>query len=100
MAGWRLLSRKKNLFYCPELVDHYSVTPLHHYYGPLRFPPIQLTGLLIPRLPPGYKPQIDGPLRFLVLSFAARCPLPPRWADPLPLPITSRIVLASSSLED
>jgi hypothetical protein len=77
-----------------------GVTPLPHYYGPLRFPPIQLTELWIPRLPPGYKPQIDGPLRFLVLSFAARCPLPPRWADPLLLLITSRIVLASSSLAD
>ncbi len=29
-----------------------------------------------------------------------RCPLPPLWADPLLLRITSRLVLASSSLAD
>jgi len=77
-----------------------GVTPLLRYYGPLRIPPIQLTGLWIPLPPPGYKPQTDGPLRFLVLSFAARCPLPPRWADPLLVLIASRIVLASSSSGD
>jgi len=42
-----------------------GVTPLPRYYGPLRLPPTQLTGLWIPLPPPGYKPQIDGPLRFL-----------------------------------
>jgi len=77
-----------------------GVTPFPRYYGPLRIPPIQLTGLWIPLPPPGYKPQTDGPLRFLGLSFAARCPLPPRWADPLLVLIASRIVLASSSSGD
>ena len=77
-----------------------GVTPLPHYYGPLRLPIRQLTGLWIPLLPPGYKPQPIGSPRFLDLSFVARRPLPPRWAVPLRLLVASRNVLASSSLAD
>jgi len=77
-----------------------GVTPLLRYYGPLRLPTHPHTGLLIPLLPPGYKPQPAGPLRFLDLSFATRHPLSPRWADPLHLLVTSRNVLASSYLTD
>jgi len=77
-----------------------GVTPLPHYYGPLRLPTNQLTELCIALLPPGYEPQPVGPLRFLDLSFATRHPLPPRWADPLHLLVASRGVLASSLSTD
>jgi len=77
-----------------------GVTPLLRYYGPLRLPTYQLTGLLIPPWLPGYKPQPAGPLRFLDLSFATRHPLSPRWVDPLHLLVASWDVLASSYLTD
>ena len=77
-----------------------GVTPLPRYYGPLRLPTNQHTGLWIPLLPPGYEPQLIGSLRFLDLSFATRHPLPPRWVDPLHLLVASRDVLASSYLTD
>jgi len=77
-----------------------GITPLPCYYGPLRLPTNPLTGLWIPLLPPGYEPQPAGPLRFLYLSFAARCPLSPRWVVPLHLLIASRGVLASSIPKD
>ncbi len=77
-----------------------GVTPLPRYYGPLRLPTNQHTGLCLPLLPPGYEPQLAGSLRFLDLSFATRHPLPPRWADPLHLLVASRGVLASSLSTD
>ncbi len=77
-----------------------GVTPLPRYYGPLRLPTDQRTGLCIPLPPLGYEPQPAGSLRFLDLSFATRHPLPPRWADPLHLLVASRDVLASSYLTD
>jgi len=90
-----------------------GVTPLRRYYEPHRLPPDRLTRVLIPSMPPGYKPQSDGSRqlllhcstylrpcrrpRFLDHSVVTRCPLSPRWANPLRSLIASRIVLASTS---
>lgn len=73
-----------------------GVTPLPHYYAPHRLPTHQLSRLLIPARPPGYEPQYVGSLRFLDQSFAARCPLSPRQADPVRALVASRFVLAST----
>jgi len=51
---------------------------------------------LIPPPPPGYDPQPAGSPRFLDLSVAARCPLPPRQAGPVHPLVASRVVLASA----
>src|SRR5690606_24525564 len=47
----------------------------------------------------GARPQHVGPLRFLDLSLAARCPQPPRRAERLHMPVASSSVLASPSPE-
>ena len=74
-----------------------GVTPLPRYDAPHRLPTHPLTRLLIPARPPGYEPQCAGSLRFLDQSFAARCPLSPRQADPVLTLVASRLVLASTS---
>jgi len=75
-----------------------GITPLPHYYGPLRLPTGQRAGLLIPLPPPGYDPEPAGSPRFLDPSVAARHPLPPRQAAPVHPLVASRSVLASASL--
>ena len=42
-----------------------GITPLQHYYGPLRLPLTQFSRLCIPLIPSGYDPQVNGPPRFL-----------------------------------
>ena len=74
-----------------------GITPLPHYYGPLRLPPYRSVRLLIPAPPSGCKPQHDGSPGFLDQSVATRHPLSPRQADTVHALMTSRIVLASAS---
>jgi len=73
-----------------------GITPLPHYYGPLRLPTGRPAGLLIPPPPAGYEPQPVGSPRFLDLSVTARRPLPPRQAGPVHPLVASRSVLASA----
>jgi hypothetical protein len=59
--------------------------PLPCSYGPVRLPSGTNYRLFIPRS--CFRPR--GPPRFLNRSFHARCPLSPRRARRLPLPVTS-----------
>ena len=73
-----------------------GVTPLHHYYDPLRLPAVSSDGYLFP--PPVARPNAMEPVAHGRVSqvprgsFDARCPLSPRVAHPLHVLVASRMV--------
>jgi hypothetical protein len=73
-----------------------GVTPLHHYYGPLRLPNEPADGYLFP--PTVFRPpcqEVVTPGRVSQVprgSFDARHPLSPRVAHPLHVLVASRMV--------
>jgi len=70
-----------------------GITPLPHYYGPVRLPDRTAPRLLIPLEALRIVPHPAGPPRFLGQSFSARHLQSPRRAQRLHLPVASTPVI-------